>query len=102
MSVSPAQSSPSGFIPPEPAPAALVSVGRLYDGNMRGGGGSGAGSGHGSCVGEDEGEDGCGGSRPTVPWARNTKGILPTPLRCGTVWELTVIWTSVMASLCYK
>lgn len=69
MSVSPGPFNASGFISPEAAPASFVGVGRLYDGKMRGGWGSGAGSGRGrgSCVGEDEGEEGRGGSRRDVP-----------------------------------
>jgi hypothetical protein len=66
-SVSPGPSNASGFISREAAPALLVGVGRLYDGKMRGGLGCGAGSGCRCCVGEDEGEDGRGGSRWKVP-----------------------------------
>jgi hypothetical protein len=63
-SVSPGPSNASGFIC---VPALFVGVGHLYDGKMRGGRGSGARSGCGCCVGEDEGEDGSGGSRWNVP-----------------------------------
>jgi hypothetical protein len=66
-SVSPGPSNASGFISPEAARALFVGVGCLYDGKMRGGWGNGAGSERECCVGEDEGEDGRGGSRWEVP-----------------------------------
>ena len=78
------------------AAAVVVIVGRLYIGKMRGRGGGDAGAG--SSVGEDKGERGCGGSRCKLPYARKTKGKLPTPLRCGTVCAFSVIWTAVVSS----
>ena len=78
------------------AVAVVAFVGGLYVGKMRGreGGGTSAGS----SVGEDEGERGCGGSRCKLPYARKTNGMLPTPLRCGTVCVLSVICTAVVSS----
>lgn len=71
-------------------------VGRLYVGKMRGG--RGRVPGVGSCIGEDKGERGGGGSRCKSPYARKTKGMLPTPLRCGTACVFRVIWTAVVSS----
>ena len=82
-SVSPGPSNGSVFI--EAAAAVFVNAGRLYIGKMRGRACGGTGSDGVNCVGEAEGEDGRGESRWKVPYARKTKGMLPTPLRCGTV-----------------
>ena len=76
--------------------AGTAFVERLYAGKMRGGRGRDAGVG--SCIGEDKGDRGGGGSRCKSPYALKTKGILPTPLRCGTACVFRVIWTAVVSS----
>lgn len=95
-SVSPASS--SGIVLPDVISegAGTAFVERLYAGKMRGGRGRDAGVG--SCIGEDKGDRGGGGSRCKSPYARKTKGILPTPLRCGTACVFRVIWTAVVSS----
>lgn len=95
-SVSPAPS--SGIVLPDVISegAGTAFVGRLYVGKMRGG--RGRDPGVGSCIGEDKGERGGGGSRRKSPYARKTNGMLPTPLRCGTVCVFRVIWTAVVSS----
>jgi len=95
-SVSPAPS--SGIVLPDAISegAGTAFVGPLYVGKMRGGRGRDAGVA--SCTGEDKGERGGGGSRCKSPYARKTKGMLPTPLRCGTDCVFRVIWTAVVSS----
>ena len=95
-SVSPAPS--NGIVLPDVINegAGTAFVGRLYVGKMRGG--RGRDPGVGSCIGEDKGDRGGGGSRCASPYARKTKGMLPTPLRCGTFCVFRVIWMTVVSS----
>jgi hypothetical protein len=89
-SVSPPSLSSDIVLPDAVAAAVFVVVGRLYVGKMRRWGDGSTGGG--KSVGEDKGEHGRGGeSRCELPYARKTKGMLPTPLRCGTVCVFRVI-----------